>query len=311
MRRPQKLAAAAAPVLFGLLGAGAQAQRIPSRFDMPTAQAWTVRRSWDAQAERGFSAFVSAIGHAVAAGRCRHLSDCLNRPSINPLHVASGTPLRFRADCADVPYTLRAYFAFHHGLPFAWARSMRGHGGDPRYLRGARAEGQRLWSSFSTPRHLFEQLGSEVHSGYLRTSAESEDGDFYQATVAPGSIHPGSVYYDPNGHVLVVYEVSADGEVLLFDGHPDNSLSHVRLSSRYPLGTAASGGGFKNFRPLHWNGTRVGAARNASLRDFGGASQFDRNRYGGADYYGWVREALRAPASIAGPLAALQRTPEL
>ena len=56
---------------------------------------------------------------------------------------------------------------------------------------------------------------------------------------------PGTVFYDPNGHVLVVYEVTAQGEVRLFDGHPDNSLSHPTLSARQELGPARFGGGFR------------------------------------------------------------------
>ena len=32
-------------------------------------------------------------------------------------------------DCADVPYFLRAYFAFKMGLPFGYAKCTRGDGG--------------------------------------------------------------------------------------------------------------------------------------------------------------------------------------
>ena len=34
-------------------------------------------------------------------------------------------------DCADVPYFLRAYFAFKMGLPFGYAKCTRGDGGQP------------------------------------------------------------------------------------------------------------------------------------------------------------------------------------
>src|SRR5262249_48659056 len=34
-------------------------------------------------------------------------------------------------DCADVPYFLRAYFAFKMGLPFGYAKCTRGDGGVP------------------------------------------------------------------------------------------------------------------------------------------------------------------------------------
>src|SRR5262245_17436224 len=34
-----------------------------------------------------------------------------------------------RPDCADLPYFLRAYFAFKMGLPFGYAKCTRGGGG--------------------------------------------------------------------------------------------------------------------------------------------------------------------------------------
>ena len=39
--------------------------------------------------------------------------------------------LVIRPDCADVPYFLRAYFAFKMGLPFGYAKCTRGDGGQP------------------------------------------------------------------------------------------------------------------------------------------------------------------------------------
>ena len=38
--------------------------------------------------------------------------------------------LVIRPDCADLPYFLRAYFAFKMGLPFGYAKCTRGGGGD-------------------------------------------------------------------------------------------------------------------------------------------------------------------------------------
>ena len=36
-----------------------------------------------------------------------------------------------RPDCADLPYFLRAYFAFKMGLPFGFSKCTRGGGGKP------------------------------------------------------------------------------------------------------------------------------------------------------------------------------------
>jgi hypothetical protein len=272
------------------------------RLDRPISEVWTVQGQWDQGAEAEYSAFVATIGRAVAQGRCRSLNICLNDPTINPLHEAGARPLEFRADCADVPYVLRAYFAYRHGLPFAFAARMRGHGRDARYLTEAHPEGIHLWTEYSTPRALLENIGSIVHSGYFRTAPDVEPADFYQVAISPGSIRPGTTYYDPNGHVLVVYEVRPDGEILLFDGHPGGSLTHKRFGDKLVLGTARLGGGFKNFRPFVYRNGTVIPTRNAQLRDFAGDVPFNRAnfRVGGTQvgYHAWVRSRMSTRATL-------------
>ncbi len=264
--------------------------------DRPMAVAWPAARGWNAGLETRYGRFVQRIGQAVAAGRCRHLNDCLNNPAINPLHEPNSRPLRFRADCADVPYILRAYFAYRNRLPFVWTRTMTGRGGDPRYLLDARPTGQRRWTEFATPRALFEGIGSEVHSGYFRQAPELDAGDTYQAAISRAAIRPGTVFYDPNGHVLVVYEVTAQGEVRLFDGHPDNSLSHPTLSARQELGPGRFGGGFRNFRPFTFRRGEPSFLRNRQLPLWGGRAPFDaaRHRVAGAPapFHAWVQSRL-------------------
>src|SRR5438093_1222971 len=39
--------------------------------------------------------------------------------------------LVLRPDCADLPYFLRAYYAFKMGLPFGYSKCTRGGGGRP------------------------------------------------------------------------------------------------------------------------------------------------------------------------------------
>ena len=59
------------------------------------------------------------------------------------------------------------------------------------------------------------------------------------------SLKPGTLFYDPNGHVLLVYEIAKDGSVLMLDGHPDNSLTVQTFSSKYVRGRAVTGGGLE------------------------------------------------------------------
>jgi hypothetical protein len=260
-------------------------------------EAWPVTRSWDAAAEADYSAFVHAIGRAVARGRCHTLSACLNVPGIDPLaEPVRSARFLFHADCADVPYLLRAWFAYRRGLPFAFAARMLGSGVDERYLRGAHADGQVLWTAYPTPRSLFEWIGHTVHSGYFRTAPPLDNGDFYQAAVAPGSIRPGTMFYDPNGHVLVVYDVRRNGMVLLFDGHVGGRLTnHGPLDMRAHTGSAAFGGGFKNFRPLVERDGALVRLPNADLPDFGGDTQFTETGAGRQGFAEWTRARLRLP----------------
>lgn len=271
------------------------------RLDLATAVVWPARCSWDTTAESRYSEFVATIGRAAAAGRCRTLALCLNEPAINPLHEAGTAPLRFHADCADVPYILRAYFAYHHGLPFAFAQRMIGRGRDARYYRDARPQGLRAWLEVDTPRRLFQSLSGVVHSGYFRTSPEVETSDFYQVAVERGAIRPGTTYYDPNGHIVVVYEIRPSGDVLFFDGHPDGLLTHGALSEKNVLGGVRQGGGFKNFRPLFVRDGVVTQARNAEIGDFDGQAHFDRSSHvvagQPAAFHAWVRARLALTGS--------------
>src|SRR6202012_4914679 len=38
--------------------------------------------------------------------------------------------------------------------------------------------------------------------------------DFYSPKIAPGSIRAGTAIYDIHGHVMIVYDVTADGSIL-------------------------------------------------------------------------------------------------
>lgn len=271
---------------------------VPDLFDQPMAQAWPARRAWDAQAEREFGEFVAAIGRGVSEHRCGTLARCLNNPRINPLYVPSRRPLRIHADCGDVPYTLRAFFAFRRGLPFTWARDTVGNGRDRRYRSRVRPVGLRRWTDFRTPRALFNEIASSVDSGFYRMAAAVENTDTYPTRVDRRAVHPGTVYYNPNGHVLIVWRVDPDGTVHMIDGHPDNSITYRTLTERYPHGSRTDGGGFRNWRPL----VGVRGERYASNREVSDLAeeQYDRRRWTIAGqavaFQRWVRARLEATA---------------
>lgn len=297
MKRPAALMA----LLTTLAGATAAAQpRRPAEADRPMAESWPVTRSWDAAAEAEFGRWVQTLGRAVEAHRCRTLASCLDSPAVNPLHVA-GRRSTFRADCADVPYILRAYFAWRRHLPFvhtASLRAERGPGG--RYAFVNRPASTRRWSDYATPRRLLHDLGSTVHSGYFRMRPETEDSDTYPVRVDRASVRPGTTFYDPDGHVLIVYDVRPGGDVRLVDGHPGGSFTARRFSAQLTLGSSRQGGGFRNFRPVLLRRGTPTRPRNAELADYDPVAQHDPARWvvGGRQlgYHDWVRARLGAPS---------------
>jgi hypothetical protein len=147
---------------------------------------------------------------------------------------------------------------------------------------------------FPTPRALFASLASDVDSGFYRMAASVVGSDTYPTRVDRSAVRPGTVYYNPNGHVLTVWRVDADGTVHMIDGHPDNSITYRVLTERYPSGSRGDGGGFRNWRPLV--GTQsVRQAQNQEIHDLAD-EQYDRRRWvvGGARvaFQQWVRARL-------------------
>lgn len=285
--------------MLGMIGSAAA--NSPTKLDCPTQEVWPARRAWNAALEEEYSAFIARIGAAVAAGRCRTLAACMRDASINPLFEPGAETLKFHADCADVPYILRAYFAYRHDLPFVYARSMQGRGRDARYYRDAHPEGLLRWTDAATPRRLFQGLSSTVHSGYFRTAPAVENADFYQAAVDRRAVRAGTMFYDPNGHIVVIYSILPSGDLLFFDGHPDGFLTHGTLSEKNVRGGASQGGGLKNFRPIHQIGGAIAQQRNAELTDYGGSTQFEKERYRvdghPVTYHAWLKSELAKPAA--------------
>jgi hypothetical protein len=74
--------------------------------------------------------------------------------------------------------------------------------------------------------------------------------DFYPPTISRESIKPGTVFYDASGHVGVVYDVTSNGEVMMMDAHPDNSVTRKSLNREFKRSKPVHGSGFKNWRPF-------------------------------------------------------------
>ncbi len=152
---------------------------------------------------------------------------------------------------------LRFYYAWKHGLPFAYVSQVepRGHTRDIRYTARGNAVAERVTvaGGDASGYAVIETLRDAVSSATFRIHPELEaplEQDFYSPAVAPGSIRPGTVIYDPNGHLATVYRVDPDGRIHYLDAHPDNAMTRGFYDLRFVRASPGMGAGFKNWRPV-------------------------------------------------------------
>ena len=207
---------------------------------------WTIVQEWDEQAEEEFSRWVEQLGRVRAARGCLRLRSCLESPEANALWTEGERWRGLFADCADLPFVLRAYFSYKTGRPFQFTNRI--YGG--RYGKANRVKSYANFTfrRFGTVRHFFRQMTAWIHSGFFRTASDAQATDTYPVAVSRETIRPGTVFYEPRGHVLVVVRVEHDGTIHMIDGHPDNSLTYKLFSPKIKRGGARYGGGFRNWR---------------------------------------------------------------
>ena len=213
---------------------------------------------WSEGDERDYSRFVEEIGDSD----CNTVDSCLHGVH-NPFRATDPAGVEFRSDCADLAYNLRFYFAWKRGLPFGYvsAVSSQGSGRDIRYtFRGnAVAERTTVPSGSESGYAIWDEIRDAVSSATFRIHPDLEDPmepDLYSPAIAAKSIRPGTMIYDPNGHVATVYKVEPDGRIRYIDAHPDSSLTHGFYDLRFVRAFPGMGAGFKNWRPVRLIGAR-------------------------------------------------------
>jgi hypothetical protein len=112
--------------------------RAPPRPGATKASVWPIRNAWSRETENLYSAWIEKLFDAPldATLSWPALHEVLRDRSRNLLHKHMGLnedsiKMFIRPDCADLPYFLRAYFAFKMGLPFGYAKCTRGGAGQP------------------------------------------------------------------------------------------------------------------------------------------------------------------------------------
>ncbi len=216
---------------------------------------------WTDADERDYSEFIQAMGDS----QCRTVDSCLHG-DWNPFGASDPDSVYFHSDCAELPYVLRAYFAWKRGLPFSYEHEVepRGATDDIRYTRNGNEVSGRtdvLTNSISGY-ELLEIVRESVFSASFRIHPDIEtpyEPDMYSPAIDPKSIRPGTMVYDPNGHVGTIFRVYPNGRLQYFDAHPDESVTRGWYDARFVRSRPSMGAGFKNWRPQRL----VGATRRA------------------------------------------------
>jgi hypothetical protein len=294
---------------------------------------WRVTKDrWSDADEREYSDFVTRIGESG----CSNVNKCM-WDDANPYRGTNPPGANFYSDCADLPYFLRAYFAWKKGLPFTYvtAVSPKGSTRDIRYtLAGNRVTSRRdLLTGAGQATSLLRQIHGQISSAMFRLHPTEEGTDLYPVAIQPKALKPGTVIYDPNGHVAVVYKIEKDGRVRFIDAHPDNSLTRGTYGQKFVRARPGMGAGFKNWRPIRL----VNATRSADGTLIGGSVVLTPNKdipdysweqYFGTDaaepkdsnwsaarfkigeesfeYYDWVRTRMAGGSLSYEPLAELR-----
>ncbi len=279
--------------------------------------AWDVKHNWTPVDEGLYAAWFEKLFDAPLDEQpsFHSLDEITSDPRKNLLHdffeLGEDAPppkgMRLRPDCADLPFTLRAYFAWKMKLPFGYSQCTRGGGGrapqclhhfnntDP--LEDAPHENFRRFEEFAR-----KNVADTVHSGTGRTRGDDDAGDYYPIELREGTLRPGVVYADPYGHTLVVAKIipqtaDASGVLLAVDGQPDGTVARKRYwegNFLFSLEDPASGGpGFKRFRKLDIaHGWKL--VPNAELGKDPAYGDFGMNQYAGGptEFYDKMEDVL-------------------
>jgi hypothetical protein len=271
------------------------------------AYAWKIKKDhWDAKDEEGYGKFVATLGEAVAKKRCRNVTACMLSDA-NPYHHTDPKDLVIKADCADWTYLVRAYYAWKNHLPFALA-AVEPHPANPKNSSDMRYSTQgnvvvervdltsSFWGFPDAKQVFTEILPRMISTANIRTNQpQVRNGlwsDFYPVDISRESIRPGSVIYDPFGHVVVVYKITDNGQIYYVDAHTDNNLTIGVFNEKFSRTAPLIGGGFKNWRPIrlvnytrdsngYLMGGKIVAEDNNRIRDYSEVQYYGSTRITG------------------------------
>lgn len=244
---------------------------------------WRIKNyTWNETYERSYQEFIRALGKARKKGLCRTTDECLRSPEANPQFYQLN-PKKLKnvfTDCADLPYILRAYFAWMNDLPFSYptdlveAKSLKRNKKDIRYSKyGNIIVAKHLVRNRENINRILQDLSDTISTASFRTNASLYDSgnlfrDTYPVDIDRNAIVPGTIVYDPNGHVAIVYDITPGGQIFLIDAHPDNTLTTIVYGEKFARSGIRVGAGFSNFRPFSVASGQIETKRNSELPEF-------------------------------------------
>lgn len=214
---------------------------------------------WSEADEKAFGQFIFELGDSG----CNTVNRCLHDPR-NPYRGSDPADMYFASDCADFPYVLRFYFAWKRGLPFSYVSDIeaRGPSHDWRYSAAGNRVNARTYPAGENGYAVLNEIRNAISSATYRMDPELEEPlpqDVYSPAISVKGIRPGTMIYDPNGHLATVWKVERNGRIHYLDAHPDYSVTRGFYDVRFTRTLPGRGAGFKDWRPQ----TLVGARRQA------------------------------------------------
>ncbi len=263
--------------------ARAMAENLPSLPGMSVkppqlgAPVWQVRNEWSAYWESLYSMFVERLfdypmdQDLTWNGLHLLLQDPEHNILYDYLGLGEDRRIKLFPDCAELSYTLRAYFSWKMGLPYAYTRCTRAQ---PRHPPLCQPAGDNLMPRGmlgrddeddigSFVRFTTAEVGTSVSSSSGRTAPDDQLGDYYPVRLSRRSLPPGTIFNDPYGHVLVVAGWKPQGAanyglLIAADAQPDGTVGRRRFwrgSFLWKPDVNSGGAGFKAYRPALYDKT--------------------------------------------------------
>jgi hypothetical protein len=237
---------------------------------------YVTKTQWTDADEAQFDKFISKLGAAIAAKKCNTVKTCMQSQDANMYASQDPDGLIMYSDCADFPYFLRLYFAYHNGLPFGYVSevkmNMRPYASAPSLTDdpSQKALDTSLYGNFITARggsdvpsaagnetdlityleHMFNIVSTRTYRVGPLTPGYN-NADLYPVKVDKVGIRAGTIVHD-TGHALVIWNIDPKGVINAIDAHPDGSIQFKNIQpSTLGRSRPDQGLGFYRFRPLH------------------------------------------------------------